>query len=371
MDTPDVIILHQPPRPDDGPLTGMLAEARTQLARHHENLFRRAGAHEVGVLEARVEDGQSFGERLRRVVVDRRLERIVVLGSGSVALLRLADARRLLAVAGGPPGRALTNNRYSSDVCAVSGAAALRHLPALSGDNALPRWLAQQAGFLVDELPGRERLALDLDTPLDVALLALAPRLPPALRKLSVTTGIRVPRLEEIRAVVADPRAELLVFGRSGAMVQRWLERNTSCRVRFLAEERGLRSSSPLALPERARQRPPRATLGRLLDARGPGALAETVAEFADGALLDSRVLLADHLGRAESAWPPSEDRFASDLLRPGLISHPWLRELTESAARAPIPVLLGGHTLVGPAVRLLFPLAPRSAQAPKSPALE
>jgi hypothetical protein len=54
-----------------------------------------------------------------------------------------------------------------------------------------------------------------------------------------------------------------------------------------------------------------------------------------------------------ERGWPAAEDRFASDLLLPEGIRDPWLRKLTRSAREAPIPVLLGGHSLVGPGVRL------------------
>jgi len=54
-----------------------------------------------------------------------------------------------------------------------------------------------------------------------------------------------------------------------------------------------------------------------------------------------------------ERGWPAAEDRFASDLLLAERIRDPWLHALTTSALAAPIPVLLGGHTLVGPAVRL------------------
>ncbi|MDP2350031.1 MAG: hypothetical protein Q8M74_02625, partial [Chloroflexota bacterium] len=65
------------------------------------------------------------------------------------------------------------------------------------------------------------------------------------------------------------------------------------------------------------------------------------------------RVLLAHRLGADERAWPPAEDRFASDLLLPGRIDDPWLADLTASVLEADVPILLGGHGLVGPGARL------------------
>jgi hypothetical protein len=100
--------------------------------------------------------------------------------------------------------------------------------------------------------------------------------------------------------------------------------------------------------------RAPSSILGALLDRDGPGSLGAHLARFGDAAIVDSRVLLAHRLGADEAAWPIAEDRFASDLLLADRIADPWLRELTASAAEAPIPVLLGGHTLVGPGVRLV-----------------
>jgi hypothetical protein len=337
-----VIMLH-PPRAADGPLTALLDEARSRLAEHQAGLFTRAGADAVRI--DRGPPAPTFGERVEELAGELR-GGLVLLGAGSVARLTLGDARRLVAVAAGGGRRALTNNRYSSDVCALSDGSVLRGLPPLSGDNALTRWLAEEAGFTVDELPARARLAFDLDSPLDLALLALLPRPPAGLGRLAAARGLAVPRLAELRALARDPQRELLVFGRSSSTALRWLETHTACRVRFLAEERGLRTSP-------AGQRPPRATLGRLLEARGADALATVVEELADGAILDSRVLLADRLGADERGWPAPEDRFASDLQRPLDVADPWLRAMTAAAAAAASPILLGGHTLLGPGLPL------------------
>ena len=57
---------------------------------------------------------------------------------------------------------------------------------------------------------------------------------------------------------------------------------------------------------------------------------------------MDTRVLF-EHFG-----WKlKAADRFASDLGEVDLISHPLLKEFTAAALEAPIPVLLGGHSLV------------------------
>jgi hypothetical protein len=143
-----------------------------------------------------------------------------------------------------------------------------------------------------------------------------------------------------------------MVAGRTSAGTLRWLERNTASRTRALVEERGLRAIGLLGV---ATNRPPRSSLGLVLDDRGPEALGPILAELGDAALLDTRVLLAHRLGADEAGWPPPEDRYASDLLLAEQVRDPWLRALTASARDSAIPALLGGHTLVGPGVRLVL----------------
>lgn len=361
MARPTVVVFHRAEHSADPPLTRLLAAARTMLVEHQRSLFRAQGVRRFVVIDGAanaMEIAGSFGERLAAVVADIGRGGLVVYGSGAVPLLAARDVERLVRVAGSGRRHAVTNNRYSSDVCAVGDAGVLRDLPPLPSDNALPRWLEERGATPVAELGGRSRLGLDLDSPLDLALLALDRRTPAPLAALAARHGLAVPRLSALRALAQDPGRELLIHGRSGSRTLRWLERNVRCRVRFLAEERGMRAASELARGERQpplAARPPRSVLGRLLAEHGPRALGRTVAELADGAVIDGRVLLADRLGAGEAAWPSPEDRFASDLGRPESIADPWLGELTSAVAAAPVPILLGAHTLVGPGIRVLL----------------
>ena len=69
----------------------------------------------------------------------------------------------------------------------------------------------------------------------------------------------------------------------------------------------------------------------------------EVLGQLANGVLLDNRVILA-----ARQLWPSAIDRFNSDLYRWGEVEDPFLQGLTRAAAEAPIPVVMGGHSVVG-----------------------
>jgi hypothetical protein len=357
-----VRILHAEPGPEAGPLERALIGGRAETAERHWRGFLAAGATDVRVV-AGPPDGISFGARLRGLAaeaLDSGAGGLVVLGSGAMPLAAAGDRRAFVTAAGRLVPAALANNVYSADVVALSGASLLRDLrdlPDLPADNALPRWLAEVAGVPVSGLR-RWRLGIDLDSPLDLLLTGRTADTA-RLRMAGLDIDAVVGRLGRVRAILADRRAELVLAGRTSAGTLRALERGAACRVRALVEERGLRAASTLALGAAAgdavaARRPPRSTLGLLVDRDGPEALGGLLAELGDGAVVDTRVLMAHRFGADEIAWPPAEDRFAADLLLPDRIAEPWLRALITGLRDGPIPVLAGGHTLVGPGIRLL-----------------
>jgi hypothetical protein len=348
-----VVIFHTPPDTGSGPLTRAVDDARRVLAERHRVGFLRAGADRVRVAEE-PPGTASFGARLREMAHSGELGRggCVLLGSGAMPLASASDRARFVAVAAEGGRVALANNRYSADAVAIGRAAVLRDVPDLPSDNALPRWLDEHAGFSVADLKARWRLGMDLDSPLDLVLLQGPGRR--WLHSVPDRTAV-ASRLAQIASVLDDPRAELLIAGRVSAGTLAWLEREAKCRIRAFVEERGLKASTELAMRDRPRRvRAARSILGSVLDRDGPLGLGALLAQFGDAALIDTRVLLAHRLGSEEEGWPGREDRFVSDMLTPASIADPWLRVLTTSAVQASIPILLGGHSLVGPGVRLL-----------------
>ena len=388
-----VRILHAEAGPHAGPLERALIAARAELAERHRRGFEGAGATDVRVVGG-PPDGLPFGARLRGLVgevLGGGAGGLVVLGSGAMPLATQADRRAFVTAAGDPGRAALANNVYSADIVAISGASLLRDLPDLPADNALPRWLAEVAGAPVGELR-RWRLAIDLDSPLDLLLVGRAVDAA-RLRRAGIPLEAVETRMRRIGAILGDRRAELVLAGRTSARTLRALERGTACRVRAIVEERGMRASSPLAFAAAGGGpveipsvrdddgggnpgapggvalpgRPPRSALGLLVDRDGPAALGGLLAELGDGAVIDTRVLMAHRWGADEAGWPPPEDRFAADLLLPDRIGDPWLRALVKRLRDAPIPLLAGGHTLVGPGIRLLVARQARAARPPSA----
>jgi hypothetical protein len=347
------VIFHHERLADAGPLSAVLATVRASNARRHAAGFASAGA-EVSIVDG-LGGAETIGEAIRRAAGAVGRGGLIVLGSGAAPLATAADHRELVRVAGGPSGRAVANSRFSADVIAIAGADRLAALPDVRSDNGIPRWLADEAGFRVADLRGRWRLQVDIDSPLDAFLVAPAATAA-LLTRAGVSSEAVGAALAAVAAVSGDRTAELVVAGRSSAGGLAWLERRTASRTRALIEERGFRTR-----PDG--QRPVRSILGLLLDRDGPAAFGDRLMELGDAAVVDTRVLLAHRLGSYERRWPTAEDRFASDLLLAERIADPWLGALTASARDAAIPIVLGGHSLVGPGLRLALRSAARSAR--------
>ena len=294
--------------------------------------FVKAGAEVVGPATSPFH----FGNEVAGLAKTRALDRVCTIGAGAGALFTVAQLRALREELDASEALVLSNNYYSADLVAFTPTSALGVIDLPATDNPLPRRLHQQGGLSSRQLERSAATLLDVDTPADAAVLKRHPACPDELRGLETWDAELGDRIEGLMRLVTTPERELLVAGRVGAPVWSYLESQTACRVRMLAEERGMQAAGRDTSGEA------RTTLGFLYDEIGPEKFFARMGELGDGMLFDTRVLFA-HLG-----WRASgPDRYASDLFRTTDIGEAPLAAFTKAAAAAPYPLLLGGQALV------------------------
>ena len=293
-----------------------------------------------------------FGRRLRELITEQGMEKVFYIGGGSSALLsgeemgRIAETLLSADEAASLTGATssctrsgvVANNFYSTDFAAFAPAQAINSIEpsTLTVDNDLAWRLVKRAGLPCKELPRTAATQLDVDTPSDLMTLKPHPGVGPHTRRYLDSLELDTSHVEQALEFFTDREAEVLVAGRVSASTWAYLESETACRVRLFSEERGMRASGRQARGEAL------SLLGFYLEEVGLERFFATLAQMSRAAFLDSRVLFAHR-----RIWPSAADRFYSDLRQAEKISDPWVRRFTEAAIEAPIPVVLGGHSLV------------------------
>jgi hypothetical protein len=363
--------------PPFGSYAAVSVAGRRRLAIELSRRLIAAGSGVAALHPALPTDGETFhwgrwyAAAARAMVARVRAEGrpLDAIGYAGAGALALADDSLIEALVSAIPGEATANSRYSTDAFLVAGQptgrltleAALDALEGCSTDNAAMHCL-EAAGFAIRDLSSSSWARFDVDTPLDLALLRLGTRLPTTRRpdgvvaaflEMTILPGgrsLEVPHVAEIGAILRDRDRQLVVAGRVPSSAWSYLETESACRVRCFIEERGMRS---------AREAVPHSLLADWMDRLGPAELVTELATLGDAVILDTRVLMAARAGSSEAtAWPPAEERFASDFLDATAVETEWLAELTEAAAASSVPFLLGGHALVSDGLRILVDAA-------------
>lgn len=277
-----------------------------------------------------------FGRRLAGLIARHDMQRCFYLGGGAGPLLPAAALAEIARAMLATDRLLITNNFYSSDFAAFGPTSVLDGHPLPDNDNELAWLLGEEIGLPIRELPRNGGTQFDVDTPMDLLTLAVHPDAGPHTKRCLAAMDLDTAQLESTLPLMLDRDATILLAGRISSATWSYLERETACSTRVLSEERGMRASGRQARGE------VRSLLGYYLDAVGLEHFFSALATMGQALFLDSRVLFA-HQG----LWPSAADRFHSDLRHPQKIMDPFVRALTEAAMAAPIPVIMGGHSLV------------------------
>lgn len=349
------------------PVEGMVAAAHRAIARDTIERAQQSGAFPRVILVTDVEGlGEElapsvvveqssgpfhFGQRLKQVIDRHGIEQPFYIGRGSAPLLSSHDLGALAQQLSSATNTVITNNIFSADLIAFTPGKAIGSIDLPAIDNPLAQLLVRQAGLDEVCLPRSAAYQFDVDTPTDLFILKLHAGVGVHTQAYLQGLGLDTSRLERAISYFNDENAQVLVAGRVGSHVWAQLERATACRVRMLAEERSLRAD------EREQREEACSILGFYWEQVTPDRFFETLARLGDAAFIDSRVIFA-HFGLE----PSRPDRFYSDQGQPDKIDNPFVRQFTQVALAAPIPVILGGHSLVSGGLLALIEIGGQKA---------
>lgn len=313
---------------------------RVVLATNHAAL---AGAAQR--LGATIHDTRGpfhFSTALQRAVAATGAERIIYLGGAAVPMITVDEIQWILGALNGEAPCVVVNNPQSADLVAWSPAEAIARIEPTLNDNFLG-WYLRETGLKRVLIPNSASIHFDLDTPTDYLMMGVSgragPRAAAALRAID-WDGSRVIQAADL---LASDLPEIGLIGRVGTAVVEHLNTYLRCRLRLFSEERGMkalgREESGLVT----------SLIAEMVDELGPERFFATLSQICTGAFFDTRVIFASK-GRRVSEW----DRFHSDIGAPAAIRDPWVRAFTEAALACPIPVVLGGHSVVAGGLWLL-----------------
>ena len=328
----------------DADAVRMVDEARAAVVRDTAERATAGGFDRVRVFSTVELDGLD-AERTRPkqligdIIADAaaRTDARVCYAGGGMPAMRVEDWARVLDAISS--GAAVSNRVFSCDWVGVPSGEMLTLTRGEATDNRFARRLRDDSGVEVRAFERSARSLLDLDTPTDVVVLAVAaevgslhigPALSQVIQEWETLLRPSLDRAVEVFDVMTRRDAELMTAGRISGWDWSVVDRDTSCRVRVVSEERGLRVRGVKA----------RSLLGALYESQGCERFVSGLCDMADGVIWDTRPLLS-HLG-----WEVSRaDRFWADLGRAEQISFGPLSELVRSLDDR--RVLMGGHSLV------------------------
>lgn len=310
-----------------------------------------------GLAEVDLDSGERqfhFGKRLRELIVKHNLRHVIYMGGAAAPLMTAGEFNEIALTLKTNNNVVVVNNVQSADLVAFTPARAIDEIDLPEADNALGN-LLRDIGMRRILIPNSGRVNFDLDTPVDIQILGMHPDCGP--RTLKAIQALDWPRhkLEQALNILRQDSREIAVFGRVGPSVIQYINTNMVHRMRVYSEERGMKA---LGRDERGEVV---SLIGYMIEALGPCKFFDYVSRVCDVAFIDSRVFFA-HMNKRVSDW----DRFQSDLGRYDLVQDEWVREFTRCAWEAPIPVILGGHSLVAAGLWILAEMVVREREGPR-----
>jgi CTP:molybdopterin cytidylyltransferase MocA len=276
-----------------------------------------------------------FGLRLRQVIYKYQPDKLLYMGGAAAPLIRPEELVEVARMTKAADQVVMVNNPQSPDLVAFSPAKAIDRIQLPDSDNVLGH-LLREAGLPRVLMRNTAWINFDLDTPADLLVLSQLAGAGPETRSALGRLNLDSRRILEAKKLFLKVGAEVALIGRVSPPVALFINANFAVRLRLFSEERGMRAMGRVERGE------VRSLIGQFIDAVGPREFFQQLATTAEVVFFDTRVWMAHAKLNLSEA-----DRFFSDLGAVDRIENACLREFTAAAFDAPIPVILGGHSLV------------------------
>ncbi len=285
-----------------------------------------------------------YGETLKRIINENKLEKVLICGGGATPLLSRAEISHICKRVIEEDSLVYSNNPQSGDVVAFTPASAVNLMEPPESDNALVMGLRYDVGLKFDLVPFSAGVLFDIDTPTEIFFLLNHPgtkkRVEKVLERLSQDEREIIERgwnrFVKTKDVLSGHYEDVVLIGRVSGSIMAYINENIKVRLRVFSEERGMKAMGRVEAKE------VKSILGYFIEEVGIDRFFDHLESLGRAVIMDSRVIF-HHFGAGDI----TADRFYSDLYVPEKIQSDFVRAFTKRAAKAKVPVLLGGHSLV------------------------
>lgn len=281
-------------------------------------------------------DDFHFGRELQAAIKEHDLDRVFCLNGAGCPLIKIDELNMICHKLLNTEQFVYTNNTQSVDLIAFTVPEEIERAELPAMDNSLAMTLRDQLGLSMELMPHTLGLLFDIDTPSDLLVLGAGPFAGPHTRAALKSLDFNYEPLDQAKAVLQEEYEDIVLIGRVGAPIIERLNAQLKLRLRVFSEERGMKSLGRIESGAVV------SLLGLLIDHAGLEAFFNYLPRVARCAFIDSRVLMYHYHYDFND-----QQRFLSDLGLWQEIEHPWLKEFTRLAVECPIPVILGGHSLI------------------------
>ncbi len=277
-----------------------------------------------------------YGKQLQSAIREHSLKRVFCLNGAGSPLISVDELRMVCETLLDRNNLVYTNNTQSVDVIAFTVPPHIDSIELPAMDNSLALTLRDDLDLEMELMPHSLGLLFDIDTPSDLLVLGSGPFAGSRTKAAIDSLKLDYSTLDQAKIVLSDEYEDVALIGRVGAPIIGRLNAVLKLRLRVFSEERGMKSLGRVEAKEVV------SLLGLLIEHAGLEKFFEYLAGMVRCAFIDSRVLMYHY-----HQYPSDRDRFLSDLGQWEEVKNPWLKEFTRAAVECPIPVILGGHSLV------------------------